>query len=266
MGSLKGKIIGLGLLGLLIGLVSVFRGNQNNTIITPPASLAPPARTPVATNLAALALGQAPSCTRWDQISQSQEGSTICVYGNLAYHKQITSTDFSVPYILYRFANKMRSFYITADYEFADPGDCIQASGLLQYDANGVPFMKAERLDTCGARAETVALVRTGVAVDQPANSLDSSVPLCSDLAGKLGQHVSCQIPQPACAWFLNVEGSPTFCDDKPYPGNSFQLVVWGQDRTDLSGHCLLVTGKLETFKGRLQIVVENREQIAYCK
>ena len=265
MGYLKGKIIGLGLLVLLIWLVGVFRDNQSSTITTPPVAFAPPTRTPIATNLAALAMNQV-QCTRWDQISKSQEGSTICVYGNLAYHKQITSTDFSVPYILYRFANDMRSFYITAHYEFADPGDCIQTSSLLQYDGNGVPFMKAERLDKCGARAETVAMVETSVAEDDQANSFDSSVPLCSDLGGKLGERVSCQIPQPTCAWFLNVEGSPTFCDDKPYPGNRFQLVVWGEDWTDLGGHCLIVTGKLETFKGRLQIVAESREQIAYCK
>ncbi len=91
-----------------------------------------------------------------------------------------------------------------------------------------------------------------------PTNTLKSTlnrlVPLCSDMADQLGERVTCQIERAYCEYLPGVNGSPTFCDDRPYPNQDFQLVVFGDDWSDLDGECLIVSGFLERYTGRLQI------------
>ena len=94
---------------------------------------------------------------------------------------------------------------------------------------------------------------------------LSSFVPLCSDLADRLGERVTCQITRAYCDYRPDVNGSPTFCDDRPYPNQDFQLVVFGADWSDYDGDCLIVSGQLGTFRRVLQILATSRSQISSC-
>jgi hypothetical protein len=65
--------------------------------------------------------------------------------------------------------------------------------------------------------------------------------------------------------------GSPTYLNfDKPYPESEFTAIVWGKDRKHFSvkpetlkGHKACVYGKIETYKGKPQIILVRPEQIA---
>jgi len=100
----------------------------------------------------------------------------------------------------------------------------------------------------------------------QPVANPFRAIPLCSDTANKIGEYVSCEIPRAYCDWRPEVNGGPTFCDDKPYPNQDFQLVVWGEDWSDFDGLCIVVSGYIETYRGVLQMEPTSREQVAYCK
>lgn len=91
-------------------------------------------------------------------------------------------------------------------------------------------------------------------------------LPLCSDISDMLGERVSCRVQRAYCDYRPDVKGGPTFCDDRPYPNQDFQMVVFGQDWGDLDGKCLIVSGFLDTYKGVLQIQATSRSQVAYCK
>jgi len=94
---------------------------------------------------------------------------------------------------------------------------------------------------------------------------LSRFTPLCSELADSLGEYVSCQIPRAYCDYLPDVNGSPTFCNDGPYPNRDFQLVVFGDDWSDFDGNCLIVSGYLGTYRGVLQIKATSRSQVSYC-
>jgi uncharacterized protein YraI len=94
---------------------------------------------------------------------------------------------------------------------------------------------------------------------------LSRFVPLCSNLADQVGERVSCQIPRVYCDYRPDVNGSPTFCNDRPYPNQDFLFVVFGDDWSDFDGECLIVSGYLETYRGVLQILASSRSQVSYC-
>jgi hypothetical protein len=64
--------------------------------------------------------------------------------------------------------------------------------------------------------------------------------------------------------------GQPTFLNlDKPYPNHVFTAVIWGRDRSrfsyapeSLKGKRICVTGTVELYKGRAEIVVSDPAQI----
>ncbi len=89
-------------------------------------------------------------------------------------------------------------------------------------------------------------------------------IPLCSETT--VGQQVSCKIERAYCDYFPAVDGSPTFCDDKPYPNHHFQLVVFGADWSALDGECIIVTGVVSIYNGKLQIQAVSRSQVSYCE
>ena len=61
-------------------------------------------------------------------------------------------------------------------------------------------------------------------------------------------------------------KGKPTFLNlDEPYPRHIFTIVIWGTDRpkfgapeASLMGRRVCVTGRIETYKGKPQIVVAD--------
>jgi DNA/RNA endonuclease YhcR with UshA esterase domain len=64
--------------------------------------------------------------------------------------------------------------------------------------------------------------------------------------------------------------GQPTFLNlDRPYPNQVFTVVIWGEDRkafgrpeVELLGKVICVTGRIEQYQGRPQIVAREAKQI----
>jgi hypothetical protein len=65
-------------------------------------------------------------------------------------------------------------------------------------------------------------------------------------------------------------KGQPTFLNiDKPYPHQLLTVLIWGSDRgkfekspETLSGKEICVTGVIESYKGRPEIIVKDPSQI----
>ena len=88
----------------------------------------------------------------------------------------------------------------------------------------------------------------------------------CFDTASRLGDHISCKIDRAVCDYLPAVEGSPTICNDLPYPNHSFALVVFGKDWSEYDRECIIVSGYLKIDKGVLQIQADQRSQVSPCK
>lgn len=86
---------------------------------------------------------------------------------------------------------------------------------------------------------------------------------LCSQ--AQVGEEVTCRMPHAYCSYQPLVSGSPTFCNDAPYPTHAFTLLRWGEDWSYLDGKCLLVTGSIALYQGKLQIVAESISQVQVC-
>ena len=71
------------------------------------------------------------------------------------------------------------------------------------------------------------------------------------------------------------VSGKPTFINfDKPYPNHTFTVLIWGDKRDRFSppaetqfgnGKRVCVTGLVEMYKGKPEIVVSSPDQIKVC-
>jgi hypothetical protein len=97
-------------------------------------------------------------------------------------------------------------------------------------------------------------------------NPFQSTISLCSEMGNQIGNIVTCKIARAYCYYRPSTNGSPTFCDDKPYPNHDFQLVVFGEDWSDLGSSCLIVSGYMDSYGGKLQILATSRSQISYCE
>jgi hypothetical protein len=86
----------------------------------------------------------------------------------------------------------------------------------------------------------------------------------CADSV--VGQSTTCRIARAYCDYRPDVEGAPTFCNDAPYPSNSFTLLIWGEDWSDYDGKCLDVTGLVVRYKGKPEIVATSRSQVELCR
>jgi hypothetical protein len=80
------------------------------------------------------------------------------------------------------------------------------------------------------------------------------------------GQKTTCMISRAYCSYMQSSKGSPTFCNDRKYPNQDFTFLVWGKDASHLDGRCLIVTGTVKTYKGKLEIAAESLDQlVGYC-
>jgi len=70
-------------------------------------------------------------------------------------------------------------------------------------------------------------------------------------------------------------KGQPTFLNlDKPYPNQIFTVVIWGPDRNKFKNSpevffkekTICVTGQIETYRGKPQIIVRDPSQITIKK
>jgi DNA/RNA endonuclease YhcR with UshA esterase domain len=73
-------------------------------------------------------------------------------------------------------------------------------------------------------------------------------------------------------AHFANrTKGQPTFLNlGKPYPDQVFTAVIWGSDRskfgspeTSLNGRQVCVTGHIQLYRGKPEIVVRDTNQLS---
>jgi len=87
---------------------------------------------------------------------------------------------------------------------------------------------------------------------------------LCSEATN--GDFVSCKIPVAYCEFRSDIDGNPTFCNDRPYPNQNFALVVFGKDWSNYDGLCIIVSGKVYLYRGVRQIEATSRSQISYCE
>ena len=91
-------------------------------------------------------------------------------------------------------------------------------------------------------------------------------VPLCFELAHRLGEYVSCKIERASCMYHPDLEGSPTICSDRSYPSQGFQFVVAADNWSNYDDSCIVISGYLETHREGLQIQGFNRSQVSYCE
>ena len=90
---------------------------------------------------------------------------------------------------------------------------------------------------------------------------------ILSEQAGDyIGQIVTVHIDRAYCSYRPDVKGSPTFCNDAPYPIHDFTMLVWGQDWSDYDGRCICVYGKVTPYKGKPQIVLGSRSDVSVCR
>ena len=88
----------------------------------------------------------------------------------------------------------------------------------------------------------------------------------CYEAAGRIGENISCRITRAVCDYLPAHEGSPTICNDLPYPDHNFALVTYGKDWSEYDGRCLIVSGYLKIDKGVLQIEADKRSQVSDCE
>jgi hypothetical protein len=64
--------------------------------------------------------------------------------------------------------------------------------------------------------------------------------------------------------------GQPTFLDfDRPYPNETFTALIWGSERPKfgepektMQGTRVCVTGKIELYRGRPELILRDPEQL----
>lgn len=123
-----------------------------------------------------------------------------------------------------------------------------------------------------GTAAFTLLAVAFAVVLAAAARAADApDVPIA-----EAGEHVG-QVARicgrvASAAHFASVTGAPTFLNlDRPYPDQLFTVVIWGGSRSRFDtpperlfdGRSICVTGRIDTYRGKPQIVVEDPAQIA---
>jgi len=91
-----------------------------------------------------------------------------------------------------------------------------------------------------------------------------TDITLCSN--APLYTNVKCKIRRAYCSYQPTTSGQPTFCNDFPYPNHQFSLLIWGSDWSDLDGYCLIVSGYMDRYAGKRQIVATSRLQVSFCQ
>ena len=130
--------------------------------------------------------------------------------------------------------------------------------------------MRVERHRHLATRSVALAVcallfAATGVGAEDPARiSAAEAAQHVGEVAEVCGRVAS-------AAHIAAVKGQPTFLNlDRPYPDQPFNVVIWGSARSRFDapperafdGEEICVTGLIETYRGKPQIVVSDPEQI----
>lgn len=122
--------------------------------------------------------------------------------------------------------------------------EALLLAGLLLF-AGTVPAV-------CAEKAESV-----GIPASEAVHHVGEVLTVCGHVA--------------SAAYIGSVEGRPTFLNfERPYPDQLFSVVIWESARArfdkpperQFDGKSVCVTGRIETYRGKPQIVVEDPEQI----
>lgn len=113
---------------------------------------------------------------------------------------------------------------------------------------------------------DIVDVMQSDVDWGQAPPSLAPAFPSCSDAASHVGQRLTCRMQRPYCSYRPDVNGNPTFCNDAPYPGHHFTLLVWGQDWSRFDGVCIDITGFVSRYEGKPEIVADDVSQVTTCQ
>jgi DNA/RNA endonuclease YhcR with UshA esterase domain len=74
-----------------------------------------------------------------------------------------------------------------------------------------------------------------------------------------------------SATYAIRTKGRPTYLNlDQPYPNQIFTVVIWGSDRKKFGnapdafykGKTICVTGKIKSYKGKAEIIVNDPAQI----
>jgi hypothetical protein len=92
-----------------------------------------------------------------------------------------------------------------------------------------------------------------------------------SQAAQHIGEHATVCGSVESARYLANSRGKPTFLNiGKAYPDQDFTVVIWSEDRAKF-GHPedrlihkhICVSGQIELYRGKPQIVAKNESQIA---
>jgi len=129
--------------------------------------------------------------------------------------------------------------------------------------SNGRPVAVAALVALCAV------LVAAAGAADEPLQIA------ASEAAQHVGEFAEVCGEVASTAYLASTKGSPTFLNfERPYPDQVFTVVIWGRSRKSFDGRPenmfdgkqLRVTGRIEEYRGRPQITVEDPDHIAFTE
>lgn len=189
--------------------------------------------------------------TRAETIGGLVTGSCLTILGrneeaNWAY---IISDDYQNGWVaaeLLSDAGDINRVSVRADIELANPARATLASGEI----------------INGARAFLTRVAATNL----HGGRLTRYIQPCFETVDRIGNFISCRIEKAHCDYLTAAKEKSTFCSDRPYPDHIFTLLLPGEDRSDLDGQCLIVSGYLQVDHGALQVQALNRDQVSTCE
>jgi hypothetical protein len=132
------------------------------------------------------------------------------------------------------------------------------------------PFGITRPLSSIGALVAAALLLAFAAGPVCAADQETPRIP-ASEAASHVGETMEVCGHVASAAYFASVKGSPTFLNvDRPYPDQNFTVVIWGSARSRFAdapektfdGKSICVTGLIETYRGKPQIVVKDAGQI----
>lgn len=127
------------------------------------------------------------------------------------------------------------------------------------------------RMSAAARRRQVLAITVTCVVVGWCAAAVARASISASEAAKHVGETTTVCGMVASAKYVPGSKGQPTFLNlDKPYPDQPFTVVVWGDDRGRFSsppevafdGKRICVTGLIETYKQKPQIVVRDPKQV----
>jgi hypothetical protein len=124
--------------------------------------------------------------------------------------------------------------------------------------------IKTRVVATTNTPTELSSTIETTVTPTTNISPVSGLIP-CRDTGDLAGTEVTCKMSRAYCSYQSSTTGSPTFCNDAPYPNQRFSFVVWGEDWSDYDGKCIVINGLVTIYQGKPQVVGTSRSQVSLC-